>query len=189
MMTGSMTIRDIAGFCPEEAVWKMMADVSDYLLKESNDCIITPDSIVIDGNTFIMETGSEPIKEFLAPEQTDTNRSGISQMVWSIGAVAYYAATGHVVFGGHGSNYQKEHMSVALPILPKILQALTPVIQGCLCAVPEKRYSMKELHDLSLKGLASCKNQQRMKTEETKDEQKKNTIIADDKWPEEMIEL
>ena len=53
-MSKEMTIRDIAGFCPEVAVWKMMANVCEFLLKDSKDCLISPDSIVIDVNSFII---------------------------------------------------------------------------------------------------------------------------------------
>lgn len=188
-MKEGMTIRDIAGFCPEEAVWKMMADVSGLLVKEDVGCMLTPDSVVIDGYTFMVEDGCEPIKEFMAPEQNAKQKSDANEQIWSLGAVAYYLATGHVVFGGHGGSYQKEHPSVALPILPKGFQDLTPVLQKCLCYAPEMRIKVKELHDLSQKGLASCKQQVRRKSVCAS----KGTISeirqSSEKWPEQMIEV
>lgn len=187
-MKGKVTIRDIAGFCPEEAVWKMMADVSAFLLKEGAGYVLTPDAIVVDGKMFMVEKESETQNEFLAPEQHDNRPTDDSQMVWSLGAVAYYAATGHVVFGGHGGSYQSEHPSVALPTLPKGLQLLTPVLQKCLCYIPDERISMMELNALSLKGLTACGQRQRKKCAEIAREQKKTVKTIGEKWPEEMIE-
>ena len=106
-----MTIRDIAGFCPEEAIWKMMVDVSSFLQKDETSIFLTPDSVTVDGSTFIVESNHEMSSEFNAPEYQDSQKPDEKQMVWSLGAVAYYMATGHIVFGGHGGSYQKEHSS------------------------------------------------------------------------------
>lgn len=181
-----MTIRDIAGFCPEEAVWKMMADVSGALLQESQGCVLTPDSIVIDGKMFLVESGHDVSNEFLAPEDNGEQQPNVARMVWALGAVAYYTATGHVIFGGHGGSYQKEHPLVPLPVLPKDLQALTPVLHKCLCCLPEHRVSMEALNELSLKGLAACEKQQRRKSAQTANETSKEVIYTGEKWPEEM---
>lgn len=188
-MSERMTIRDIAGFCPEEAVWKMMADISEYLLKDHADCLLSPGSIMIDGDLFLVATGQERVNEFTAPELTDNQKADEKGLVWSLGAIVYYLATGHIIFGGHGSCYQRGHPNVSLPILPKSLQALTPVIQRCLCYSPDERICMKELNDLSVKGLSFCKKQQRQKT--VVKERKQETIVncCGEKWPEEMIEI
>lgn len=191
-MSERMTIRDIAGFCPEEAVWKMMADVSEFLLKEENCYGLTPDSIVLDGNTFMVETDGDcksPSIEYLAPEQDNEGKTETAQIVWSLGAVAYYMATGHIVFGGHGGNYQKGHPSVALPVLPKGIQALTPVLQKCLCYAPEERIKLKELKELVQKGLNACEKKQRRQADSTAKEPVKEVNNIGEKWPEEMIEV
>ena len=184
-----MTIRDIAGFCPEDAIWKMMADVSAFLLKDEMEYTLTPDSIMIDGNMFMVTKAREALNEFIAPEQHNEQSTGVAQMVWSLGAVAYYAATGHVVFGGHGGSYQKEHPSVALPILPKAFQTLTPVLQRCLCYAPEGRINLKELYESSQKGFVDCDKQQRKRNAVTAKEQEKVVKNIGEKWPEEMIEV
>lgn len=188
-MNNKLTLRDIAGFCPEEAIWKMMTDVSAFLLTDNASYHLTPESVAIDGKTFMIETGQESADEFFAPEQSDNQKPGIKQMVWSLGAVAYFTATGHVVFGGHGSVYQKEHPSVPLPVLQKDYQALTPILQKCLCYNPEERISMKELNLLSQRGLIFCERQQRKMTIAFKEEQKKEVKYIGKKWPEEMIEV
>lgn len=188
-MNNKLTLRDIAGFCPEEAIWKMMSDVSAFLLMDNGGYNLTPESVAIDGNTFIIETEQKALSEFLAPEQSDHQKPETKQMVWSLGAVAYYTATGHVIFGGHGGVYQKEHPSVPLPVLQKDYQALTPILQKCLCYNPEERISMKELNLFSQRGLNSCKKQQRKKSMAIKEEQKKEVKYIGEKWPEEMIEV
>jgi len=189
MKNERMTLRDIAGFCPEDAIWKMMADVSAFLLKDGMEHVLTPDSIMIDGNMFMVTKEREALNEFIAPEQHDEQSTGVAQMVWSLGAVAYYTATGHVVFGGQGGSYQKEHPSVALPILPKDFQTLTPVLQRCLCYAPEGRFNLKELYESSQKGFVDCEKQQCNRNVETAKKQEKvvNNIV--EKWPEEMIEV
>lgn len=188
-MSERMTIRDIAGFCPEEAVWKMMADISEYLLKDHKDCLLSPGSIMIDGRLFLVEAGQERVNEFTAPEQTDNQKADEKGLVWSLGAIVYYLATGHIIFGGHGSCYQREHPNVPLPTLPKGLQALTPVVSRCLCYNPCERISLNELNSRSLEGLAYCKKQQRKKTVTTEKKQAKEVNYSGEKWPEEMIEI
>ena len=188
-MNEKLTIQDIAGFCPEEAVWKMMADVSTFLIKDKKGGFLTPYSIEVDGNTFIVETCNEAVGEYLAPEQDTSQMLDARQMVWTLGSIAYYMATGHVVFGGHGSNYQKDHPSAPLPVLPKGLQELTPILQKCLCHAPHERISMQDLNDISLHGLKSCEERQRKLAKATIDERKEISQDTGDKWPEEMIEI
>ena len=187
VMSEKMTIGDIAGFCPEEAVWKMMADVSACLLEENAAGFLTPDSILIGGDAFFFETGHAVVSEFLAPEQEEGAATDRQQWVWSLGAVAFYAATGHVVFGGHGGSYQRRHPSVSLPVLPKGMQNLTPVLQRCLCRNPEERIALAELRELSLSGWRQCKTQQRMRTDVAPKNQSEGAEQNGDKWPEKMI--
>ena len=184
-----MTIRDIAGFCPEEAVWKMMADVSAFLLKEHVGYVLTPDSIVIDGQNFMVETKDEIVNEFMAPEYIEGAKNEGSLAVWSLGAVAYYMATGHIVFGGHGSCYQKEHPLVSLPVLPKGLQELSFLLQKCLYYSPNDRISLEKLNELSLQGVHFCEKRQRKTTVLSVNGQETKENNNGEKWPEEMIEV
>ena len=188
-MTGRITIRDIAGFCPEEAIWKMMADISALLIKANDGYVLTPESIVIDGNAFMIETGHEIMHEFIAPECIPGGKIGLSQMVWSLGAATYYMATGHIIFGGHGSSYQKEHSSVPLPVLPKGLQVLTSVMQKCLSYSPDDRIGLKELNEISVQGVLSCEKQQREKIVSADERKKIKVEYSGERWPEEMIEV
>ena len=186
-----MTIRDIAGFCPEEAIWKMIADVSEFLLNDGIGYVLSPDSVIVDVNSFMVNRIQDIENEFHAPEHKDGQQSDEKEEVWSLGAVAYYASTGHVVFGGHGGRYQKEHPLVSLPALPKGLQSLTPLLQKCLCFDSNERIGLNDLNDLARKGLEECGKQRRKKIMSAKEEEKKENGIkyTGEKWPEEMIEL
>ena len=189
-MNRRLTIRDIAGFCPEEAIWKMMADVSTLLIEDDKGRLLTPDSIIVEGNSFMLETSTfiDATNEFLAPEHVSSQEPNIKQLVWSLGSIAYFMATGHIVFGGHGSNYQKEHPTVVLPILPKGMQELTTILHKCLCYAPDERPSMRALNNISLQGLDSCKKRQRRQTKEIQGEQEEEITNHGEKWPEEMTE-
>lgn len=184
-----MTIRDIAGFCPEKAIWKMMADVSSYLTNEDVVYYFSPDSITIDGEMFMVENGACMQNEFVAPECIEGGKTGTKQMVWSLGSVAYFAATGHIIFGGHGSIYQKDNPSVPLPVLPKNYQALTAVLHKCICYNPDKRISMAEVNDLAQQGLASCEKHKREKREVEEKEIESIKKSIGEKWPEDMVEI
>lgn len=187
-MSKQMTIRDISGFCPEEAIWKMIADVSECMLNDGVGHGLSPDSVLVDGKSFMVNCTQDIENEFHAPEHKDGQLSDEKAEVWSIGAIAYYASTGHVVFGGHGSKYQKEHPLVPLPALPKGLQSLTPLLQKCLCYDSNVRIGLKDLNDLARKGLKECGMQMRKKTMSSK-EKENDAKYTGEKWPEEMIEL
>lgn len=188
-MSKKLTIQDIAGFCPEDAIWKMLNDVSSFLIKDDKGCFLSPNSIIIDGNSFIVETCAEVANEYFAPEQEVSQMPKAMQTVWSLGSVAYYMATGHVIFGGYGSYYQKEHPTVPLPSLPKGLQKLNSVLQKCLSYAPDERLSIKELNEVSLQEFVSCKKRERKLSKIYLDTKSKEILSINDKWPEEMIEI
>lgn len=183
-----MKIKDIIGLCPEEAIWKMMADISEFLIKDSHTHVLDPDNITIDGDTFLIGSAQKVAKEFLPPEQEVSEPPGMPQMVWSLGALAYYAASGHVVFGGHGGSYQKEHPHVPLPKLPKSMRALTPVVQQCLHSDPSERIELEKLHDLAVNGLRACSQRQREKSDVLDNGHPGEKTAEGEKWPEEMTE-
>ena len=166
-----MTLRDIAGFCPEEAIWKMLVDISSFLLKENCGYQINADTITVAGNQFIV--------------MGEKNQTSKEEMVWALGATAFFAATGHSVFGGHGYDYQQKHPHVALPVLQKSFHALTPVIHQCLCFDTSKRISMESLKLAAEKGLSVCSKRQRVKAGPVKEPIGGNNY-QEEKWPEEM---
>jgi serine/threonine protein kinase len=185
-MTDKIRLRDIAGFCPEKAVWKMLADLSGLMEDGRVPFSPNPDNILVDGDSFLpdMSTGVE--EEFLAPEQ-EGQETTAEQAVWALGATAYFMATGHVVFGGYGGKYQRLHPHVALPNMPKAFQALTPVLHRCVPSNPSERIDLKELGTLARKGLDACRSRKR--TVGQKDSFTETEAGHHDGWPEEMTEI
>lgn len=181
-------IRDIAGFCPEEAVWKMIADISMFLMNNKSVRFLSPESIIVDGNTFIIAINNDVDVDFLAPEHDGNQTVDEKQLVWTLAALAYYMALGHIIFGGHGGKYQKNHPLVSLPVMPKDYKLLTPVMHKCLCSQPDERIGLNELHNLALKGLACCEKQERVIKVEG-DTTVNDVKYIGDKWPEEMMEI
>ena len=173
VINDKMTIQDIAGFCPEGAIWKMLADVSTFLLNEESGYQLNTDTIMVEGNQFMVMGAKDCCTK--------------ADMVWELGGIAYYAATGHVVFGGHGKCYQQNHPKVTLPVMPKSLQALTPVVSACLQYDTANRISMEELCKLSKKGHAECLQRQRTKVAYAGKTANMHQRQGE-KWPEEMKE-
>lgn len=172
-MRNRIMLCEIAGFCPEEAVWKMLCDISQFLQRAGAAYPIDAASIIVDGESFLVEGNK--------------TSADMSEAIWELGAAAYYAATGHIVFGGHGRDYQLSNPQVALPVLPKGFQSMTPVIQQCLCNNPQERIHIENLVTEASKGLDGCRDRQRTKVDkQSKPEQAKQE--HSDKWPEEMIE-
>lgn len=190
-MKEKMTIRDIAGFCPEEAIWKMIADVSGCLLNDGVCNWFSPNSVIVDGSSFMVNSTQKIEYEFYAPEHKDGQQSDEKEKVWTLGAIIYYMSTGHIVFGGYGGRYQREHPLVSLPALPKGLYSLTSLLQKCLCYDSKERIGLKDLNEHARKGLEECCKQRREKNRSSMKKQNKENVVkyTGEKWPEEMIEV
>ena len=172
----------------------MMADVSEFLLEDGSGCMLSPDTIVVDGESFLVETDCQPDDKYLSPEQREGEKPATPQQVWQLGAIAWYMATGHVIFGGHGGSYQRQHPQVALPVLPKAFQQLTPVVQRCLHPSPSRRIGLEELRTAVNNGLAVCSRRQRARFKadvqcSASNVQRPMFNVQCPKWPEEMIEI
>ena len=127
-MNKPITLTDIAGYCTEDAIWKMVVDLAQSI-KDNNHCPLSPDEIIIDDKSFLTGEKSDKKLHMLAPEYSNGKPYGPSQQVWTLGALIYYASSGRTLFGGHGGAYQKEHPNVLLPSLRKSpMSILSP---GC----------------------------------------------------------
>lgn len=186
-MTDKIRLRDIAGYCPEEAIWKMLAELSRLLDDDIGKHSPNPDSILVVGDSFVVDTGVVAEEEFLAPEHHEGQAVTAEQAVWALGATAYYMATGHAMFGGYGGKYQHLHPRVTLPNMPKAFHALTPVFHKCVSSQPTERINLRELANLADKGFETCSRKQR---EAKKKEPFTETGTSHhDRWPEEMTEI
>jgi serine/threonine protein kinase len=185
MSDRSLTLKSIAGYCIEEALWKFVIDiVAEIQEKKYVLGGIDPDMVVIENEDFHILPKENVIPSFFAPE----GKSSEAAMVWSLGALLCYASSGHLIFGGSGSLYQSKHPDVKLPALQKRHSSLTPLVQRCLVFSPEKRISMDELVIEAKKGLELCKKRVRSKTDVKVEEEHPMVSNLDERWPEEMID-
>jgi len=188
-MNERMTISDIAGFCPEEAIWKMLGDVGRFLTNDGQVYALCPDAVIIDGDAFLVERCEYAGEEYRAPEQHASQQADKESMVWTLGAITYYMATGHMVFGGHGGAYQHLHPTVPLPVMPKAMQALTEVLHRCLTYHPSERIELKALTEWAERERAACVTRRRETEENNIRRPSVRSTDQMENWPEEMIEI
>lgn len=185
MNEGRLTLKSIAGYCIEEALWKLAIDIaSESQVKKCYMAGIDPDMVVIDNDEFHLVPKDNVMPEFCAPE----GHASETATVWSLGALLCYASSGHLIFGGSGSLYQVKHPDVKLPTLQKKHASLTPLVQHCLVYSPEKRISLDELVIEARKGMELCKKRTRSKSNVKNEKEHPVTTSLDERWPEEMID-
>ena len=185
MSDRSLTLKSIAGYCIEEALWKFVIDiVSEIHDKKFVLGGIDPDMVVIENEDFHIQPKENVMPSFCAPE----GESSEAAMVWSIGALLCYASSGHLIFGGCGSLYQSKHPDVKLPALQKKHSSLTPLVQRCLTYSTEERISLDELVIEARKGLELCKKRVRSKSDVKVEQKHPMVSCLDERWPEEMID-
>lgn len=185
MSDRSLTLKSIAGYCIEEALWKFVIDITAEI-QEKKYVLggMDPDMVVIENEDFHILPKENVISSFCAPEC----KSSEAAMVWSLGALLCYASSGHLIFGGSGSLYQRKHPDVKLPALQKRHSPLTPLMQRCLVFSPEKRIRMDELVIEARKGLELCKKRGRRKSNVKVERNCPVISSLDERWPEEMID-
>jgi len=182
------TLNSVAGFCNEEALWKLLVDLTSEQVvgNPPNWVVPVPAIVLVDGDDFRIETNSphEKVTEFYPPEGIENY--GESGYVWSLGALVCYASSGHYVFGGRGGAYQHGKPDAELPTLRKEHSALTPIVKRCLCYAPSQRISLQELGDIAVKGLESNSQKSRVKLSSKPGKSKGTLECADSTWPEGM---
>lgn len=181
-----MTLRSIAGYCFESALWKFIVDICDDIQEEKTTTwnILTPDTVFIEENCFhISKEGFCNVDEFSPPEGNINLEE--ASTIWSIGAMVCYLSSGHLIFGGQGGAYQKKHPNVSLPVLRKEHSALTPIVQRCLCYSPSQRIRLKDLSKQAANGLENSEKQLRKEIFKPI-EVNNNNKTANDIWPDKM---
>lgn len=186
-----VTLNDIAGFCPEEAVWKMLSDLCRIAEAGAEATLpkLCPARILVDGKTFLIDDTEAYDERFDAPELTGKGgKVGATELVWSLGALTYYASTKQIIFGGRGGSYQREFPHVALPSLQKMHQGLTPLMKQCLCSDPGSRISLEALSAHARSGYEECLLRQREQLQGPMPKPDMPTAPAS-AWPETMTEI
>lgn len=181
----SLTLRSIAGYCIEEALWKLVIDIAAEI-QEKKLVLggIDPDMVVIENEDFHLMTNDDVMPSFCAPE----GKPSKAAMVWSLGALLCYASSGHLIFGGSGSLYQSKHPDAKLPALQKKHCSLTPLVQRSLVYSPGKRISLDDLVIEARNGLELCKKKIRRKSNVKPEHDHPVMNSIDERWPEEMID-
>ena len=183
-----MNLHAIAGFCSEEALWKMLRDMTSALLDhpDGERAVLMPEKVIVDGDRFLIskESTQHPATEFYPPE--GIKDYGDAGTVWSLGALICYASSGHYVFGGRGGAYQQSNPKAELPTLRKEHSALTAVIKQCLCYSPSQRISLSALHTAAVEGCQQSKQRARVLSNTKKKGGNGCPDSEDDGWPERM---
>ena len=187
-MNRHITLRDIAGYCPEEAIWKMVIDLGQNI-KDNGHCPLSPDGVVVDSMSFLTDESASNQAQFLAPESSDDNTAcNQAQQIWTLGALIYFASSGRTLFGGYGGTYQKSHPSVLPPTLRKDHKSLTALMQQCLQFDPSSRIGIDKVIDEARKGFENCRGTMRCRNENAKESLPTISPRNTENWPEEMIE-
>lgn len=188
-MSKRITLKDIAGYCPEEAIWKMIADLGQSV-KDAGHCPMSPDEVIVDGVSFLTDDHGGLQEQYLAPECNDGTPCGQRQQIWTLGALIYYASSGRTLFGGHGGAYQRRHPNVLLPSLRKSHSSLSVLMQQCLQHDMSSRIGIDKLLDEARKGLENCRKTKRGHNKGIEELVPSSaTKQRKDHWPEEMIEM
>ena len=185
MSEGRLTLKSIAGYCVEEALWKLAIDIASDLQEKKRELAgIAPDMVIIDNDEFHLVVKDAAMPEFCAPEGIASKAA----TVCSIGALLCYASSGHLIFGGSGSLYQRKHPAVKLPALQKKHSSLTSLVQRCLIYSPENRISLNDLVIEAQVGLELCKKRGRCKSNVKDEKMQPPKSSIDERWPEEMVD-
>lgn len=186
-MNRRITLKDIAGYCPEEAIWKMAIDLGQSI-KDNGYCPLSPEGVIVDDTSFLTDENAATQAQFLAPECSDGASYSPAQQIWTLGALIYYASSGRTLFGGYGGAYQKNHPHVLLPTLRKDHQPLTPLVQQCLAFDPSSRIGIDSMIAEARKGLENCRSTRRPSSRKAYETLPSTSRQITENWPEEMKE-
>ncbi len=151
-------ISDLAGHCNEATAWKILKEISQQLLehKEPKQPSIDPFLIEIREDGHFVLTPSESQQAGFDPHECGSSSPIRTErsMVWTLGATVFYAVMGRQVMNDKGGLGQTENSK--LPYLRSEWPALSELVQRCLNYDPEKRPSLKELHDKATEQYDHC---------------------------------
>ena len=151
-----ITLKDIAGYATERAVWQMMSQLAAGTQVPLGE--VTPERVEIRGDRFHIadeRPSTTAYMPFAAPEAIGHQGVANEQAtVWSIGAMAFYMLMGVGVFEGDGGAGQQ-----ALTPVPRVGSthcgsALGNLIHRCLAFQPTERPTVAELRQCAESHLA-----------------------------------
>ena len=190
-MKKTITLKDVAGYATENAVWQMMLNLSEICGQDKLKNIAS-DGIAVAGNSFVLDgghtSGPEATTAFAAPEMFDNKTDCPSEAsdIWTLGALAFYAITGTDVFEGKGGSTQTKETDVPRLSSGHASQKLSKMIYQCLSYTPMERPTKNEIQQQAREILAQpAVPRKRLSAQGGKSYS--SSLIKF--WPEEMIPL
>ncbi len=186
MMKKELTLNDIAGNTTERTVWQLLLSLAGCGNGELTG--VSPQRVVITGNTFLLKAGgAETSSAFAAPETfAGGGTPQESSEVWSIGALAFYASTGTNVFEGKGGETQTAETRIPRISSTHAGRDLSTLIWRCLSFSPNDRPTRSEIVRQAEEALARPAVSRKRLTGMAGKSYERSLVTF---WPEEMVPL
>lgn len=189
-MKQAITLKEIAGYSTERAVWQLLLDLSFHVGSDKLADIV-PQVILIKEEHFILneeKTENGKYKSFAAPEHFSkcSEKNAELSDIWSLGALAFYALTGTHIFEGKGGETQNQHTYIPRISTTHASKELSNLIRRCLNFRPQERPSIAEIRRISQEGLVKPSCPQKKLTTQTGKNYKDSLVKF---WPEEIAPL
>ena len=154
MNTDQLTLKDVAGYCTERMVWKLLLGLADGWTPGNLERI-TPAMVTATDTDLTLDKqlpAGDEARAFMPPEH---NGDPQAAEVWTAGALAHYALTGMQVFEGRGGETQ----TAATPV-PRIAgsragRQLSTLVCRCLSYNPTDRPAMHDIVHKAQEALAA----------------------------------
>lgn len=188
MKGNSPTLKEIAGYTTESAVWRMLLNLTEEGVDASLHGI-DPVDIVVAGDKFCIEapgSSGENGNAFCAPESfnREGNATTEAATVWTLGALAFYAITGVAVFEGKGGCTQKSATEVPRISSAHASNGLSTLVLRCLSYNAADRPGIDVIRSEARKALAVPATPRRRLTASSG---RAYTTSLVKFWPDEML--
>mgnify|MGYP002624291438 CR=1 FL=1 len=185
-----ITLSDIAGYATERMVWQLMFDLSTVCDSDHVDINnMVPQCVAVDDNHFQLRntdaTSNSERRAFSAPE-TFAKNSGPTDtsVVWTIGALAFYAITGTDVFEGKGGETQTQETEIPRLSSAHASKILSTLIHRCLSYHSADRPTKEEIRKEARAGLSLPVEPRKRLSGQTGKSYGSSLVKF---WPEEMV--
>lgn len=190
-MEKELTLKDIAGYVTEKAIWQMMLNLSANW-RHGDFCGLTPDDIHVKNEELSLYSDcldkNKTFGLFDAPEMFRDHAINFDQEkaeVWTLGALAFYALMGMNVFEGKGGKTQTCDTEVPRISSAHASGSLSALVFRCLNFSPTFRPSMDEVYAIAKKEMMVFPSVPPKKLINTSGKGYITSLVKF--WPEEMI--
>lgn len=192
-MEKELTLKDIAGYVTEKAIWQMMLNLSANW-RHGDLCGLTPDDIHVKNEELSLYSDcldkdkNKTFGLFDAPEMFRDHAINFDQEkaeVWTLGALAFYALMGMNVFEGKGGKTQTCDTEVPRISSAHASGSLSALVFRCLNFSPTFRPSMDEVYAIAKKEMMVFPSVPPKKLINTSGKGYITSLVKF--WPEEMI--